>query len=118
MCPHCSHVIPLTEGKSWEIVKQALRGGPERVFHINNRFLVKCHRSAKSGGGRDNAIGFKGGFTCVICSQQRDGDTVMDSVRGLIDHLWLDHEIRELEKEADIDELLVRDLDTPPGMLL
>jgi hypothetical protein len=104
-CAYCGGVVPTTAGKMWEIVKEE-PGRPfgvvgaavqprERVFHIENRFLVKSHRPGH-------------GFACVLCSREREADTVMGDVRALVDHVWRDHEVEEYERERDMKELLVR----------
>ncbi|ORY17423.1 hypothetical protein BCR34DRAFT_474833 [Clohesyomyces aquaticus] len=93
-CPYCKFRIPTRPGKAWEIIKEDERSkiSRERVFFIENRFVVKCHRD----GGR---------YACVLCSVHRESDTVCDTVAALVDHVWKDHLCLELEREVNIVEV-------------
>ncbi|KAH7405880.1 hypothetical protein DE146DRAFT_630581 [Phaeosphaeria sp. MPI-PUGE-AT-0046c] len=92
-CPHCRRTMHLSPGKAWEIRKDD--AGYERCFQVSNRFVVKCHR--------DNA---DGQYTCVLCSQHTDVDTICGDVKALIKHVWEDHSISELKHEEDITEVV------------
>lgn len=92
-CPHCKRTMHLSPGKAWEVRKED--AGYERCFQVSNRFVVKCHR--------DNA---DGQYTCVLCSQHADVDTVCGDVKALIKHIWEDHSIGELKHEEDITEVV------------
>ncbi|KAF2476423.1 uncharacterized protein BDR25DRAFT_65895 [Lindgomyces ingoldianus] len=93
-CPYCKFRIPTRPGKAWEIVKEDERSkiGRERVFLLENRFVVKSHRDG-------------GPYACVLCSVHRENDTVCDSVAALVDHVWQDHLCGEFEKEVNIVEV-------------
>jgi hypothetical protein len=54
--------------------------------------VVKCHR--------ENA-----GFACLLCYRFREKDTLLESVNGLIRHLWQRHEAQEIEDDEDIKEV-------------
>ncbi|CAI6336814.1 unnamed protein product [Periconia digitata] len=102
-CPHCQRTLQLSPGKSWEVIKQDTHLGHERIFHVSNRFVVKCHRS-----------GADAGYCCVLCSQGSGStETVCGDVKALIKHVWQDHDVHELESEVDVEEL--GDRDTAPG---
>lgn len=92
-CPYCHFVISTRPSKAWEIVKEdeAWRDR-ERVFLVQQRFIVKCHRE----GGR---------FACVVCSKFRETDTVCGEARALVDHLWREHTCVELERDEDVVEV-------------
>lgn len=92
-CPHCRRTLHLSPGKAWEVRKDD--AGYERCFQVSNRFVVKCHRN--------NA---DGQYTCVLCSQHTDVDTVCGDVKALIKHVWEDHSIGELKHEEDITEVV------------
>ncbi|KAF2743646.1 hypothetical protein M011DRAFT_480588 [Sporormia fimetaria CBS 119925] len=95
-CPACRRILKLEPGHSWEIYKTSPNGKGERCFRVSNRFLVKCHRG-----------GVDGGYSCVLCSKGNGVETVCGDVRALVRHVWLDHEVRELEGEGDVVEVEV-----------
>lgn len=68
------------------------RRGSSRVFMVESRFLVKCHREG-------------GGFACVLCSRFKDSDTTCAEIADLVDHIWRQHGVKELENEEDIAEV-------------
>lgn len=91
-CPSCETHIPTSPNKAWEIVKASSRqGASDRTFLVGTRFLVKCHREG-------------GGFACVLCSKCREADTVCGEVEGLVEHLWREHGVGELEGDGDVGE--------------
>lgn len=63
----------------------------DKAFLIGNRFVVKNHRE-------------DGGFACVLCTRFRESDTVCKEIPELIDHLWREHHIDELEGDPDVRE--------------
>lgn len=92
-CPYCRRLLHLEPGKSWEIFKSD--DGLERRYRIQNRFVVKCHRNSVDGG-----------YCCVLCSRSGSVDTVCGDVKALIRHVWMDHEVPELDAEGDIVEVV------------
>jgi len=92
-CPYCKRTLLLSPGRAWELYKDDDRGR-ERCFHIQNRFVVKCHRE-----------GADGGYSCVLCSRGDKVETVCGEVKALIKHIWTDHGASELEAEEDIIEI-------------
>ncbi|KAJ4358766.1 uncharacterized protein N0V89_003350 [Didymosphaeria variabile] len=92
-CPYCKRSLHLSPGRSWEIFKDD--GVRERCFHVQNRFVVKCHRE-----------GVDGGYSCVLCAQSDSHETVCGDVKALVKHVWQDHDIGELEAELDVAELV------------
>lgn len=92
-CPYCNRDLNLSPGRSWEIFKDD--DGTERRFHIQNRFVVKCHRD-----------GVDGGYACVLCSKSANVDTVCGDVKALIRHVWIDHSAVELDLEEDVEEVV------------
>ncbi|KAF2807427.1 uncharacterized protein BDZ99DRAFT_573256 [Mytilinidion resinicola] len=109
-CPSCARTLNLTPGRTWEVRKTDIvlehdaRGRRDsvrereikRVFQVNNRFVVKCHRA-----------GPEGGYSCVICARDDgcEADTVCGDVKALVRHVWMEHEARELEGEVDVVEV-------------
>ncbi|KAF1964039.1 hypothetical protein BU23DRAFT_494175 [Bimuria novae-zelandiae CBS 107.79] len=91
-CPYCKRSLHLSPRRSWEIFKDD--GVQERCFHVQNRFVVKCHRE-----------GVDGGYSCVLCSQSASHETVCGDVKALVKHVWQDHSIGELEAEPDVSEV-------------
>lgn len=91
-CPYCKRTIHLSPGKSWEIFKDD--GVRERCYHVQNRFVVKCHRE-----------GVDGGYSCALCAKSDSHETVCGDVKALVKHVWQDHSIGELEAEPDVSEL-------------
>jgi hypothetical protein len=94
-CPDCDRSLHLSPGKAWEIFKDSPDG--ERKFRIQNRFIVKCHRR-----GADQ------GYSCVLCNQSSDVDTVCGDVKALVRHIWIEHGAAELKAEEDIFEVIER----------
>ncbi|KAF2691575.1 hypothetical protein K458DRAFT_411304 [Lentithecium fluviatile CBS 122367] len=92
-CPYCKRTLSLSPGKSWEVCKDD--EGVERYFRIQNRFVVKCHRNSVDGG-----------YSCVLCSRGASVDTVCGDVKALIRHIWMDHDVGELELEEDVFEVV------------
>ncbi|KAK7182215.1 hypothetical protein PSPO01_11688 [Paraphaeosphaeria sporulosa] len=92
-CPYCKRSLHLSPGRSWEIFKDD--GARERCFHVQNRFVVKCHRE-----------GVDGGYSCVVCATSASHETVCGDVNALVKHVWQDHTIGELKAEQDIVELV------------
>ncbi|KAL5394629.1 hypothetical protein PMIN06_000517 [Paraphaeosphaeria minitans] len=92
-CPYCKRSLHLSPGRSWEIFKDD--GTRERCFHMQNRFVVKCHRE-----------GVDGGYSCVLCATSASHETVCGDVNALVKHVWQDHSIGELKVEQDIVELV------------
>jgi len=95
MCPFCHAHIFMRPGKAWEIITDGCKengGHKRRVFLVNNRFVVKCHREGA-------------GFACVLCARFRESDTVCREVGALMEHLWKDHTAEELEKDDDVFEI-------------
>ncbi|KAF2877017.1 hypothetical protein BDV95DRAFT_643736, partial [Massariosphaeria phaeospora] len=92
-CPYCKRVLHLSAGKSWEIFKDD--EGTERCFRVQNRFVIKCHRESADGG-----------YSCILCSRADAGETVCGDVKALIRHVWMDHDVGELELEEDVGELV------------
>ena len=91
-CPYC-RFISTRPGKAWEIVKEDEKDrDSERVFLVQQRFIVKCHREG-------------GGFACVICSRCRERDTVTQTARDLVDHSWKELTCKELGEDEDIVEI-------------
>lgn len=63
---------------------------PRRVkFLVRNEFVVKCHR-------------VDGGFACALCARWGEADTICRDVGDLMEHLWREHEIGDLERDEDI----------------
>jgi hypothetical protein len=62
---------------------------------VQNRFVVKCHRE-----------GADGGYSCVLCATSASHETVCGDVNALVKHVWQDHDVRELEGEPDVVELV------------
>lgn len=91
-CPYCKRTMSLSPGRSWEIFKDD--NGRERCFHVQNRFVVKCHRE-----------GVDGGYSCVLCAHSDSHETVCGDVKALVKHVWQDHSIDELEAEMDVTEM-------------
>lgn len=102
-CPECSAHITVEQGRSWKVVKEVVHevvSTPkydeeqveERTYLLSNRFVVKCHREWV-------------GFACVLCAQFRDRDTIMESARGLVRHVWQKHDVDEYGAEPDIREV-------------
>ncbi|KAF2199024.1 hypothetical protein GQ43DRAFT_465140 [Delitschia confertaspora ATCC 74209] len=91
-CPDCHRGLHLSPGKAWEIFKDTEDG--ERVFRIQNRFVVKCHRVGEQG------------YSCVMCHLSSDIDTVCGDVKALVRHIWIDHSVAELKSEEDIVEVI------------
>ncbi|KAF2867900.1 hypothetical protein BDV95DRAFT_164798 [Massariosphaeria phaeospora] len=92
LCPYCRLCIPTKPGKAWEIVKQYDgKRDIARRFLIGNRFAIKCHREG-------------GGFACVLCSRFREADTVCGDLRALVEHVWDEHGVGDLEADGDIGE--------------
>ncbi|KAF2273641.1 uncharacterized protein EI97DRAFT_383206, partial [Westerdykella ornata] len=92
-CPHCRRILNLEPGKSWEIFKSD--DGLERLYRMQNRFVVKCHRNSVDGG-----------YCCVLCSKRGNVDTICGDVKALVRHVWMDHEVSELDAEGDIVEVV------------
>lgn len=92
-CPYCKRSLHLSPGRSWEIFKDD--GVRERCFHVQNRFVVKCHRE-----------GVDGGYSCVLCATSASHETVCGDVNALVKHVWQDHDIGELKAEQDVVELV------------
>lgn len=92
-CPYCRRELNLAPGRSWEIHKNS--HGMERCFRLQNRFVVKCHRD-----------GVNGGYLCVLCTRNSTGDTVCGDVKALVRHVWMDHSVKELDREEDILEVV------------
>ncbi|OAG10749.1 uncharacterized protein CC84DRAFT_1161610 [Paraphaeosphaeria sporulosa] len=91
-CPSCSTHIPASPNKAWEIVKASSREGAlDRTFWVGTRFLAKCHREG-------------GGLACILCSRWREADTVCGVAEALVEHIWRDHGVRELEGDEDVGE--------------
>ncbi|KAF2709466.1 hypothetical protein K504DRAFT_274908 [Pleomassaria siparia CBS 279.74] len=92
-CPFCKFLVSSRPGKAWEIVKEDDKAkDEERVFLLQQRFVVKCHREG-------------GGFACLICSRCREVDTVCGEARALVDHIWREHTCEELSNDEDIVEI-------------
>ena len=107
-CPTCRAPLPLIPGRAWKITKETLHERistpayddevvETRAFLISNRFVAKCHRER--------------GFACVLCKDYRERDTVCESAEGLVRHVWLRHEARELLKELDIREVGLEEME-------
>ncbi|KAF2022032.1 hypothetical protein BU24DRAFT_488335 [Aaosphaeria arxii CBS 175.79] len=94
-CPCCRRDLHLAPGKSWEVYKDD--EGPERCFRVQNRFIVKCHRDTADGG-----------YSCVLCSRGSNMDTICGDVKALVRHVWMDHDVTELQSEPDIVEVVQR----------
>lgn len=92
-CPYCKRSLHLSPGRSWEIFKDD--GVRERCFHVQNRFVVKCHRE-----------GADGGYSCVLCAKSDSHETVCGDVKALVKHVWQDHDIAELDAEHDVVEIV------------
>ncbi|KAF3039105.1 hypothetical protein E8E11_003984 [Didymella keratinophila] len=89
-CPRCRTFIPVRPNKAWEVVMISRGRHPRRVkFLVRNEFVVKCHR-----------VG--GGFACALCARWGDADTVCRDVGDLMEHLWREHEVGDLERDEDI----------------
>ncbi|KAF2741323.1 hypothetical protein EJ04DRAFT_480599 [Polyplosphaeria fusca] len=97
-CSHCRRILNLSPGKSWEVYKED--EGTRRLFHIQNRFVVKCHRESADGG-----------YCCILCTRAATIDTVCGDVKALVRHVWMDHGVGEFELEEDIQEVA----DKPTG---
>ena len=102
-CPECSAYIAVEDGRAWKVVKEIVHevvSTPEydekqvekRTYLLRNRFVVKCHRE-------------RVGFACVLCARFRDRDTIMESARGLVKHVWQRHDVDEYGAEPDIREV-------------
>jgi len=91
-CSYCSTHIPVRAGSSWEITKDDRDA--EKIFHIENRFIVKSHREGH-------------GFACVLCAKNRKSsvDVICGSVKTLVEHVWDEHEVEDYKLEVDIREV-------------
>ena len=90
-CPSCHNHILIRPGKAWEVIIDSSNTRPSRRkrFLVRNRFTIKCHRE-------------RGGFACVLCAKYGDADTVCRSIGALMEHLWKEHTIEDMEKDEDI----------------
>jgi len=68
----------------------------DRTYLLSARFLVKCHRP---GGERGK------GYACYLCYRNRERDTLVKTIRGLVGHVMDKHEVGEYEREVDIREV-------------
>jgi hypothetical protein len=59
-----------------------------------------CKRSLHLSPGAD------GGYSCVLCATSASHETVCGDVNALVKHVWQDHDVRELEVEPDVVELV------------
>jgi hypothetical protein len=46
-----------------------------------------------------------GGFACILCHKFKDNDTVCGEIAELVDHLWREHKVEDLECDGDIREV-------------
>jgi hypothetical protein len=89
-CPYCRSTLGTRPGKAWEVVlDDDSRGKRRRAFLIGNRFVVKCHREG-------------GGLACVLCRRFKEHDTVCKEIEELMDHIWREHAVEEVEGDEDI----------------
>jgi hypothetical protein len=90
-CPYCRFGLHTRSGKAWEVVLDDMRQrNRTKAFLIGNRFVVKCHREG-------------GGLACVLCRRFKNHDTVCREIADLVDHIWREHEVEELEDDEDIN---------------
>jgi hypothetical protein len=104
-CPECGIRLDAAADDVWEIDKRTparrvVAGNHDergtttvleaREFRLGQRFVVKCHTP-------------DGEFACVLCSRHRDRDAICPSVRALVNHVGRFHDVRELEREVDLD---------------
>lgn len=85
----------------------------DRVYILTPRFLAKCHRpgaesGSVSGRGGTTGNGQGKGYACYLCYRNRERDTLLKTLRGLVGHVRDKHDIREYEVEVDIRDV------TPP----
>lgn len=67
----------------------------DRAYLLTPKFIAKCHRvGAERPGGK--------GYACYLCFRNREKDTLLKTVRGLVGHVTDKHEIVEYEREEDI----------------
>lgn len=71
----------------------------DRAYLLTARFLVKCHRAGAERGK---------GYACYLCFTNREKDTLVKTMRGLVGHVRDKHDVGEYEREVDI-----RDVDAP-----
>jgi hypothetical protein len=64
-----------------------------REFRLGLRFVVKCHTE-------------EGEYACVLCSKFRDRDAICRTVESLVSHVGNFHEVGELERDADLREMV------------
>lgn len=94
-CPYCRFVFGTRPDKAWEIVLDDTRSGTgTKTFLIGDRFLVKCHREG-------------GGLACVLCRRFKTHDTVCPEIADLVDHIWREHAVEEVEDDDDMREVQV-----------
>jgi hypothetical protein len=101
-CRACGAYLEIQPGRAWKITKEVVRekvSMPEydeeviedRIFMINNRFIIKCHRSS-------------GGYACVLCARYRDKDILVETPEALVRHVWSKHTAEEYQ-DPDISEV-------------
>ena len=99
-CPVCRTSVAVEQGRAWKIGKEIMhervsKEGYEdeviedRLFLLGNRFVVKCHRAGR-------------GFSCILCANLRDRDTICESAEGLVRHVWQKHSAEEYASDVDI----------------
>ncbi|KAF1985665.1 hypothetical protein K402DRAFT_334043 [Aulographum hederae CBS 113979] len=112
-CPVCSTTIGIEPSRAWKITKDVEHSRAtktrknsttgkeetveeivveEKTWHVTNRFVVKCHRQ-------------NGEFACVLCSENRNVDTIWESMKGLVGHVQRVHGWEELRGEVDVREV-------------
>jgi hypothetical protein len=96
-CPACSMPLDVTADDFWMIGKRTnLPDGyvEVREFRVGQRFALKCHTP-------------DGEYACTICNRNRDVDAICRTVDALVKHVGTFHDVEELEREADLREVVV-----------
>ncbi|KAM7187991.1 hypothetical protein V8F20_010726 [Naviculisporaceae sp. PSN 640] len=87
--------LSVTLGGNPMPVTELVKRYEDRTYLLTPKFMVKCHRvGAERPGGK--------GYACYLCFRNRDKDTLLKTVRGLVGHVRDKHEIIEYEREEDI----------------
>ncbi|KAM7187099.1 hypothetical protein V8F33_011433 [Rhypophila sp. PSN 637] len=88
--------MAVTVGGAPVPVTELVKRFEDRAYLLTPRFVAKCHRPGAERGSNGK------GYACYLCFRNRERDTLLKTVRGLVGHVRDKHDVGEYEDEADI----------------
>ncbi|KAK4211322.1 hypothetical protein QBC37DRAFT_442189 [Rhypophila decipiens] len=88
--------MAVTVGGAPAPVTELVKRFEDRAYLLTPRFVAKCHRPGAERGSNGK------GYACYLCFRNRERDTLLRTVRGLVGHVRDKHDVGEYEDEVDI----------------